>query len=361
MLPRAALVLRRSRCFSRRPRPNRFRSRKRPPLSLQEWMTSGPIHLATDRRALPAADRRDRSAGSGAAVGHRGQSRRAARSPTRSTPSAGAPGPARAAARHSGPDQGQHRHRRPDDDDRRVAGARGLDRRQQDAFVVGAAARRGRGDPRQDESERVGQLPIDAFDERLERARRAGRRIPYALDRNPCGSSSGTGAAIAANLAAVGVGTETDGSIVCPSGANGARRHQADGRSGQPDRDHSDLAQPGHRRARWRAPSRTRRRCSARWPASIRADPATKRSAAADGRRLRDVARSRRAEGRAHRRRAQAVLRLQRRRPIALIEAAIADMKAQGAVDRRSRRTSRPRRRWTTARSRCCSTSSRRT
>jgi amidase len=42
---------------------------------------------------------------------------------------------------------------------------------------------------------------------------------PYALDRNPCGSSSGTGAAIAANLAAVGVGTETDGSIVCPSSA----------------------------------------------------------------------------------------------------------------------------------------------
>jgi amidase len=44
---------------------------------------------------------------------------------------------------------------------------------------------------------------------------------PYVLDRNPCGSSAGTGAAIAANLAAIGVGTETDGSIVCPSGANG--------------------------------------------------------------------------------------------------------------------------------------------
>ena len=44
---------------------------------------------------------------------------------------------------------------------------------------------------------------------------------PYVLDRNPCGSSSGTGAAVAANLAAVGVGTETDGSIVCPSSANG--------------------------------------------------------------------------------------------------------------------------------------------
>lgn len=46
-------------------------------------------------------------------------------------------------------------------------------------------------------------------------------RNPYVLDRNPCGSSSGTGAAISASLAAVGVGTETDGSIVCPSGVNG--------------------------------------------------------------------------------------------------------------------------------------------
>lgn len=43
---------------------------------------------------------------------------------------------------------------------------------------------------------------------------------PYVLDRNPCGSSSGTGAAIAANLATIGVGTETDGSVVCPSNAN---------------------------------------------------------------------------------------------------------------------------------------------
>ena len=42
---------------------------------------------------------------------------------------------------------------------------------------------------------------------------------PYALDRSPCGSSSGTAAAIAANFAAVGVGTETDGSIVCPAAA----------------------------------------------------------------------------------------------------------------------------------------------
>jgi len=44
---------------------------------------------------------------------------------------------------------------------------------------------------------------------------------PYVLDRNACGSSSGTGAAVAANLASVGIGTETDGSIICPAGTNG--------------------------------------------------------------------------------------------------------------------------------------------
>jgi amidase len=44
---------------------------------------------------------------------------------------------------------------------------------------------------------------------------------PYILDRNPCGSSSGSGAAIAANLAAAAIGTETDGSIICPSATCG--------------------------------------------------------------------------------------------------------------------------------------------
>jgi amidase len=43
---------------------------------------------------------------------------------------------------------------------------------------------------------------------------------PYVLERNPCGSSSGSGAAVAANLCAAAVGTETDGSVVCPSSAN---------------------------------------------------------------------------------------------------------------------------------------------
>jgi amidase len=46
-------------------------------------------------------------------------------------------------------------------------------------------------------------------------------RNPYALDRNACGSSSGSGGAVAANLCALAIGTETDGSIVCPSTTNG--------------------------------------------------------------------------------------------------------------------------------------------
>jgi amidase len=46
-------------------------------------------------------------------------------------------------------------------------------------------------------------------------------RNPFCLDRSPCGSSSGTGAAVSGNLCAIGIGTETNGSIVCPSGVNG--------------------------------------------------------------------------------------------------------------------------------------------
>ncbi|WP_245614464.1 amidase [Actinokineospora inagensis] len=49
---------------------------------------------------------------------------------------------------------------------------------------------------------------------------------PYVLDRNPCGSSSGSGAGVAASLAQVAIGTETDGSIVCPSAQNGVVGHK---------------------------------------------------------------------------------------------------------------------------------------
>jgi amidase len=52
-------------------------------------------------------------------------------------------------------------------------------------------------------------------------ARGGQTRNPYALDRSPCGSSSGSGAAVAASLAAAAIGTETDGSIVCPSSVAG--------------------------------------------------------------------------------------------------------------------------------------------
>ena len=46
-------------------------------------------------------------------------------------------------------------------------------------------------------------------------------RNPYALDRNPCGSSSGSGAAVAAGLVRLAIGTETDGSVTCPAAING--------------------------------------------------------------------------------------------------------------------------------------------
>jgi amidase len=52
-------------------------------------------------------------------------------------------------------------------------------------------------------------------------ARGGQTKSPYALDRNPCGSSSGTGTAIAASMAAAGIGTETDGSIICPASVAG--------------------------------------------------------------------------------------------------------------------------------------------
>ena len=61
-------------------------------------------------------------------------------------------------------------------------------------------------------------------------------RNPYALDRGPCGSSSGSAVAVAADLAAAAIGTETDGSIVCPASVNGVvgvkPTHGLVGRSG---------------------------------------------------------------------------------------------------------------------------------
>ena len=91
----------------------------------------------------------------------------------------------------------------------------------QDAFRGREAAPGRRGHPGQDQPQRVGQLPLDSHSTSGWSSRGGQTRNPYALDRNPCGSSSGSAVAVAANLCAAAVGTETDGSIICPSHANG--------------------------------------------------------------------------------------------------------------------------------------------
>ena len=91
----------------------------------------------------------------------------------------------------------------------------------EDAHIIARLREAGAGHPRQDEPQRVG--PTSARRTRRRGGARLGgqTRNPYVLDRSPCGSSAGTGAAVAASLGAVGVGTETDGSVICPSSANG--------------------------------------------------------------------------------------------------------------------------------------------
>ena len=102
-------------------------------------------------------------------------------------------------------------------------------------------------------------------------------RNPYALDRSPSGSSSGSAVAAAANLCAAAVGTETDGSIVSPAGHCALVGIKPTVGLLSRSRDRADRAQPGHRRDRWRAPSPTPRSCSARWPAAAAPTPAIRR------------------------------------------------------------------------------------
>lgn len=72
-------------------------------------------------------------------------------------------------------------------------------------------------------------------------------RNPYALDRNTSGSSSGSGASMAASLAALAVGTETDGSITSPASVLLLGGDQAHGWAGQPRRHHSHCPFARHR------------------------------------------------------------------------------------------------------------------
>ena len=156
--------------------------------------------------------------GTGAPCRHRGQSR----SPRhRRFPGSGAAGVwcARTAARHPHPDQGQHRHGRPDDDHRRFAGAGGY---HSGTGLLRGAEAAGSG------AVLLGKTNLSEwanFRSTRSTSGWSGRggltRNPYALDRNPCGSSSGSGVAASASLCSAAIGTETDGSIVCPSTANG--------------------------------------------------------------------------------------------------------------------------------------------
>ena len=122
---------------------------------------------------------------------------------------------ARPAARHPGARQGQHRHRRPHEHERGLARARRRAR---------AARRACRARLREAGAVILGKTNLSEWANiRSTRstsgwsARGGLTRNPYALDRNTSGSSSGSGAAIAAGLAPLGVGTETDGSIVSPA------------------------------------------------------------------------------------------------------------------------------------------------
>jgi len=155
-------------------------------------------------------------------------------------------------------------------------------------------------------------------------------RNPYALDRTPCGSSSGTGAAIAANLATAGVGTETDGSIVCPSGVSALVGIKPTiglvSRSGIiPISRTQDTAGPM---------TRTVADAAIVLGAMTGADPRDKTTAAGARRAPADYTKSLKADGLKGARIGVARKRYFGYSPATdrLIEAAIADLKAQGAV-----------------------------
>ncbi len=219
-----------------------------------------------------------------------------------------AEGRARSAARRSDPDQGQHRHGRSHDDDRRLAGA---GRRPGAARRVSrrAAARRGRGDSRQDEPERVGELSIDALDQRLERARRP--------DEEPLRARSKP-VRLQLRIGRRGRGEprrrrDRHGNRRLhrlPRAQHLARRIQADARAREPHRHRADRAQPGHRGAddsnggRCRGnPERARRRRRRRSGHGGSGEPCVAR--------LHGSARSEGPPGRAHRGRARQAVRLQ--------------------------------------------------
>ncbi|RZR90116.1 hypothetical protein BHM03_00017940 [Ensete ventricosum] len=196
---------------------------------------AGGVLPDADPRPEPAPPRRHRGESGRAAAGRAGRPGALERAPS-----------LRGAARHPRPPQGQHSHAGPAQHHRRLIRAAGLEgaRRRRG----GAAAATGRsGNPGEGQHGGVGQLPLPGRAELVERSRRAGpgklldsltyppraslawcsvtyppvgMQNPYVLSADPCGSSSGSAIAAAANMAAVTLGTETDGSIICPSDFN---------------------------------------------------------------------------------------------------------------------------------------------
>ena len=81
---------------------------------------------------------------------------------------------------------------------------------------------------------------------RLERLWRPDPQSRMRSNRNPCGSSSGSGAAVAAGMVPAAIGTETDGSITCPAAINGIVGFKPTRRPGQPHPCRADQPQPGH-------------------------------------------------------------------------------------------------------------------
>ena len=124
------------------------------------------------------------------------------------------------ARRPAGADQGQYRNRRPAADDRRQPRAR--EQRHQPRRAAGRAAPLGRA---RSSSARptLANGPTSARTHSISGWSAVGgqTRNPWALDRNACGSSSGSGAAVAAGLVRFAIGTETDGSVTCPASING--------------------------------------------------------------------------------------------------------------------------------------------
>ena len=183
-------------------------------------------------------------------------------------------------------------------------------------------------------------------------------RNPYALDRNPCGSSSGSGAAVSANLCARGRRHRDRRLDRLPVHRQRDRRDQADARPGEPRRASSPSPTARTRPGRWRARCATPRCCSARWPGHDPRDPATARGRGARRGRLHALPRPggpRGARASAWRARSSASTTASTR----LMEEALAEMSAAGRGARRPGGDPARSANTTTASWRCCSTSSR--